>query len=97
MGIPFLALYGKILLSISSIKCLYLLFMIHLLYVWLQQRSDRQKGKRMDIREIKDSEPKYPNLALCSDEIKAVILKSENLLTNHKLSKNPKPRIQQRN
>lgn len=74
-GYSFLALQRKTLLSISSSKCLHLLFVIHLLYVWLQQRPDRQKGKRKDIGEIKDSEPKYPNLAYCSSVIKSVHFK----------------------
>lgn len=51
----------------------------------------------MGIRQIKDSEPKYPNLAHCFDKINQVILKSENLLVNQKLTKKLKPRIQQRN
>lgn len=74
-GYSFLALHRKIRLSVSSSKCLHLLFMTQLLYVWLQQRPDRQKGKRMDTKQIKDSELKYPNLAHCSAEIKSVDFK----------------------
>lgn len=71
-GYSFLAPCSKILLSVSRSKCLHLLFMTHLLHVWFQQRLDGQKGKRTDIKEIKDSEPEYPSLQCCSDKIKSV-------------------------
>jgi len=62
--------------------------MTHLLYVWHQQRPDRQKGKRRDIREIRDSEPKYPNLAHCSDEIKSVNFKIRKLPSQQQINQN---------
>lgn len=69
--------------------------MTHLLHVWFQQRLDGQKGKRRDIKEIKDFEPKYLNLQYYSDEIKSINCKISQHPVNHYLTPpvRPPPKI----